>query len=101
MYEVIYLPTAKRELEEIVEYIASELRAPEAAADFIDAVDAMARGLSDMPYRHPLYHARFRLTDEVRFTPVKNYNVFYVVNEQLKTVEIRRVIYQRRDTRQT
>ena len=100
MYEVIYLPTAKRELEEIVDYIAGELKAPEAALDFVNAVDAMAQGLSDMPYRHPIYYARFRLTDEIRYMPVKNYNVFYVVNEELKTVEIRQIIYQRRDTSQ-
>lgn len=99
MYEVVYLPTARHELEEIVEYLAVELKAPDAALDFIDAIDAMVHGLVDMPYRHPLYHANFRLTHEIRFVPVGNYNVFYAVMEESKTVEIRRVIYQRRDTR--
>ena len=85
-------------MEEIVNYIATQLKAPEAATDFIDTVDVMARGLADMPYRHPIYHARFKLVNEIRFLPVKNYNVFYTVNEEHQTVEIRRVLYQRRDT---
>jgi len=100
MYEVIYLPTAMRELEEIADYIAVELKAPEAALGFIEDVDSMVHGLTHMPYRHPIYHAKYRLTDEIRFVPVKNYNVFYAVNEEHKTVEIRRVLSQRRDTRQ-
>jgi len=97
---VIYLPSAKLELDEIVDYISIELKAPEAALDFIDAVDDMAHKLSDMPYRHPIYHSRFRSDSEVRFVPVRNYNVFYKVDEEHKTVEIHRIIYQRRDTKQ-
>ena len=99
MYEVVYMPAAKRELEEIVAYIAEELYAPDAALDFIEAVDSMAQSLSQMPYRYPVYHAAVRLLDEVRFVPVKDYNVFYAVDEAQKTVEIRRVLYQRRDMR--
>ena len=100
MYDVIYLPSAKQELEEIIEYISIELKAPEAALNFINAVNDMVQRLTDMPYRHPIYHSRFRLNNEIRFVPVKNYNVFYKVDEEHKTVKIHSIIYQRRDTRQ-
>lgn len=98
MYDVIYLPTARKQLEDIVDYIAIELNAPDAAFDFIDAVDAAAMSLAEMPYRHPIWHTRFAVLEEVRWLPVKNYNVFYKVFEEEKIVEIRRVLHQLQDT---
>ncbi|MBR1561139.1 MAG: type II toxin-antitoxin system RelE/ParE family toxin [Clostridia bacterium] len=98
MYEVIYLPTALRQLEEIVDYITFELNAPDAALDFIDAVEAAANSLSEMPYRHPVYRTRFAVLEEIRWLPVKRYNIYYKVFEREKVVEIRRVLHQLRDT---
>jgi toxin ParE1/3/4 len=98
MYEVIYLPTARKQLEDIVDYLAFDLSAPDAAMDFIDEVDEAAKSLSEMPYRHPIYHTRFAVLEEMRWLPVKNYNVFYKVFEEEKTVEIRRVLHQLQDT---
>ncbi len=97
MYEVVYLPTARRQLEDIVDYIALELGAPQAALDFLDELDAAVKGLSDMPYRNPVYHTDFAVLDEIRWTPVKNYSVFYKVYEAEKTVEIRRVLHRLQD----
>ena len=98
MYEVIYLPTARKQLEDIVDYLAFDLSAPDAALDFIDEVDEAAKSLSEMPYRHSIYHTRFAVLEEMRWLPVKNYNVFYKVFEEEKTVEIRRVLHQLQDT---
>ena len=39
MYKVVYLPQARRELEEAVMYIASELYAPDSAAALLDEID--------------------------------------------------------------
>ena len=97
MYEIIYLPTARKQLEDIVDYLASELNAPDAALDFIDEVEAAAKSLAEMPYRHPIYHTSFAVLEEVRWLPVKNYIVFYKVFEEEKTVEIRRVLHQLQD----
>ena len=93
MYEIIYLPTARKQLEDIVDYIAVGLAAPDAAHDFTDEVDKAAKSLAEMPYRHPIYHTSFAVLEEVRWISVKNYNVFYKVFEEDKTVEIRRVLH--------
>ena len=98
MHEVIYLPTARKQLEDIVDYLAFELNAPDAALDFIDEVDTTAKGLAEMPYRHPIYHTSFAVLEEVRWVAVKNYNVFYKMFEEEKTVEVRRVLHQLQDT---
>ena len=96
MYKVVYLPIARRQLEEAVAYIAENLCAPDAADDLINAVDEAVRALSEMPYRHALYPLLFAMKREIRFVPVRNYNLFYVVNEDQKTVEIWRLIHQLR-----
>ena len=96
MYKIVYLPIARRQLEEAVMYIAEELCAPDAADDLLDAVDEAACALSEMPYRHALYPLLFAMKREIRFVPVGNYNLFYVVNEDRKTVEIWRLIHQLR-----
>ena len=97
MYEIIYLPTARKQLEDIVDYIAAELAVPNAAFDFIDEVDKAIKNLAEMPYRHPIYHTSFAVLEEVRWISVKNNNVFYKVFEEDKTVEIRRVLHQLKD----
>ena len=80
----IYLPTARKQLEDIVDYIAVELAAPDAALDFIDEVDKAAKSLAEVPYRHPIYHTSFAVLEEVRWISVKNYNMFYKVFEEEK-----------------
>ena len=96
MYRIVYLPTARHQLEEAATYIAEELCAPDAAEALLDAVDEAARSLSEMPYRHALYPLLYAMKREVRFVPIKNYNLYYVVNEDQKTVEIWRFLHQRR-----
>ena len=81
-----------------MDYLAFELNALDAALGFIDEVDAAAKSLAEMPYRHSVYHTSFAVLEEVRWLPVKNYNVFYKVFEEEKTVETRRVLHQLQDT---
>ena len=49
MYEIIYLPTARKQLEDIVDYIAVELAAPDAALDFIEEVGKATKSLQRCP----------------------------------------------------
>ena len=97
MYKVVYLPTARRQLEEAVMYIAVELCAPEAAMALADEVDEAAQKLKEMPYRFPIYHTLYAMKREIRFFTVKNYNIHYVIDEDTKTVEIWRVLHRLRN----
>ena len=94
MYEVVYLPTARKQLMEAVVYIATELSAPDAAESLLDAVDEQVGELCVHPYRYPVYPALYAMKHEIRFFPVKNYLLFYVVKEEQKTVEIWRFLHQ-------
>ena len=94
MYEVVYLPTARKQLMEAVVYIATELSAPDAAENLLVAVDEQIAELCIHPYRHPIYHSLYAMKHEIRFFPVKNYLLFYAVKEEQKTVEIWRFLHQ-------
>lgn len=93
MYKVVYLPTARRQLEDAVMYIAVDLAAPDAAMALAEEMDSAVQKLREMPYRFPIYHTLYAMKHELRFFPVKNYNVFYVVREETKMVEIWRVLH--------
>lgn len=97
MYEVVYLPTARKQLMDAALYIAAELSSPDAAENLLAAVDEQIGKLCSHPYRHPVYPALYAMKHEIRFFPVKNYLVFYVVKEEQKTVEIWRFLHQRQN----
>lgn len=97
MYEVVYLPTARKQLTNAALYIAKELSAPDAAENLLVAVDEQIAELCIHPYRHPIYHSLYAMKHEIRFFPVKGYLVFYVVKEERTTVEIWRFLHQRQN----
>ena len=53
-YEVVATPYSEQDLDAILRYMVEELRAPLAAADFADAVDACYVRLSEMPTLYEL-----------------------------------------------
>lgn len=91
MHKLKYLPLAQKDLRDIISYIADKLKAPKAALDLVDDLDNSISRLQQFPYSCKLYQAMEPLESEYRMLPVKNYIVFYVVNEH--EVEIHRIIY--------
>lgn len=98
-YKVVYLPAALRQMEDAVAYIAADLNAPEAALAMANEMDEAAQKLKELPHRFPIYPAMYAMKQEIRYFPVKNDLVFYVVREEGRTVEIWRVLHrlQRRE----
>lgn len=97
MYQVEYLPSARQDMVEIIRYISHELCSPAAAdklsLEFIEAADR----LQLFPYANTAYIPIKPLKHEYRKLPVKNYLMFYWVDEERKRVTIARVIYARRN----
>lgn len=95
MFEIRYLPLARKDLTDITIYIADHLKAPRAAMELLNALDESISRLEQFPYSCKVYQPIRELENEYRFLPVKNYAIFYVINE--KTVEIHRVLYAKMD----
>ena len=97
-YKIEYLPSALRDLTEIADYIGVKLNNPEAADRLSENIVSMIDNLAEMLYRYPIYYplAAFPVNPlklEYRKLVVKNYLVFYWVNEDKERVTIARVIY--------
>jgi Plasmid stabilization system protein len=97
MYKIEYLPVARQDMVETVNYISRELQNPVAAErlaiKMIEAID----GLVTFPYVNPLHYPIRPLEQEYRKLFIQNYIVFYWIDEEKKTIIIARVIYARRD----
>lgn len=93
--KIVFLPIAKNDLQEIISYISKDLHAPKAALNLVDSLHKSISRLSDFPALYTEYFPSKPLIDKYRFITVKNYIVFYVVNDDI--VEIRRIIYAKKD----
>ena len=97
MYKIKYLDAALLDIIDIAVYITNELNNPTAADRLMDKITSAANKLCDFPHINPVYHPVEKLDHEYRKLFVKNYIVFYFIDETDKVVFIARVIYGRRD----
>lgn len=97
-YKVEFTLTARRDLWEIVRYIQTELQEPQIAQKLYRLLKDEINSLSYLPERNPFMDG----TDEIRALElrkllVKNYSVFYRVDNETHIVRIARVMYSGRD----
>lgn len=96
MYKTEYLPSARRDMLEIVQYISGVLQNPTAAARLAEDLVAEGERLAALPYANPSYLPLRPLKHEYRKVKVQSYLMFYWVEEP-KRVTVARVIYAGRD----
>ena len=96
-YQVEISNQADNDIREIYEYIAYELQAPESAAGQIDRLEKGILSLDYMPIRFRAYEKEPWKSRGLRMFPIDNYIIFYIPNDDTKTVTIMRVMYCGRD----
>ena len=96
-YKLIILPEAQKDIRDIIIYIVKELEAPKAALNLQETFKKTIDSLKEKP-------KRIRLIDEqpwknigVRKTRVKNYYIYFLVDDLELTVKILAIIYIGRD----
>lgn len=94
-YKVKIYPTAKGDLLDIIDYLNT--LSPEAALRYYDLLTEQIASLSHLPERCPRPKDLALAAKGYRYLIVENYLVFYVVSGD--TVQIRRILYGRRDYR--
>jgi len=97
MYRVVPSGRARKDILDITEYITSELDSPEAARKLLIALNKEMNSLDTMPKRFALVSDERLAQMGIRSVPVKNYSIFYTVDEQEKSVTIISVMYSKRD----
>lgn len=94
-YKVKIFPAAKQDLEQAIDYLNTP--SPQAAISYYNLLVREIAGLSEMPERCPHPKDLALAAKGYRYLIVRNYLVFYVVTGD--TVQIRRILYARRDYR--
>ena len=94
-YKLRYTQDFLDDLNGIVDYIAGTLLNPDAAQRLVDDVHFAILERLKSPTAFERYHSRLSLQDVWYRIRVRNFTVFYVVEDD--TMEVRRILYERRD----
>ena len=94
-YKLSILPLFEDDLNEIVDYITYRLKNPIAAENFVDEVEKAIYDRLPCAEAFEQYHSNRDRQYPYYRIPVRNYTIFYVVIGD--TMEVRRIIYSRRN----
>jgi len=92
-YEVKITNRALSDMESIYEYIASDLQVPDTTLNQYNRIAESIEALSSFPKRCRLFGSHPERELGFRLKQVDNYSVIFVVDDQLCTVTILRVLY--------
>lgn len=96
-YKLIILPEAQNDIRSIVLYIARELMAPQAALGLQDEFQKVICSLAKMPKRIKTVEELPWKDAGIRKIRVKNYYLYFLVDDEEMAVKVIAVIYVGRD----
>ena len=97
MYKIEYLEIAKQDIDNIIHYISYNLNNRKAASELIYNFSKEINRITIFPYGNSEYNPIKKLKNTYRKTKIKNYLIFYTINEKEKTIIITRIIYYNRN----
>lgn len=92
-YAVSIGEQAEAQLTELFRYIKDTLQAPKAAGDMLELLDEEIQSLSYFPNRYSLTEEEPWHSMGIRRITVKNYLVYYLVDDAAHAVDVTAVIY--------
>ena len=98
-YTVKLTRQAEEQLREIVDYIRFTLQAPNTASKILDTLAEEIYSLDQFPNRVPLTEEEPWHSQGIHKFPVKNYLIYFWVDEETKKVQIIGAVYGRKDQR--
>lgn len=96
-YTVKITTQAEEQLQEIVDYVASELKAPKAALRLLNEMERSISSLSQFPQRVALTEEEPWRTCGVRRMHVKNFLIYFWIDGEKSKVQVTAVIYGKRE----
>lgn len=96
-YNVKITSQAENQIQEIIHYITYELKAHEAALHLLDVLEDSFTSLTHFPQRVALIDEEPWHTRGIHRLPVKNFLVYFWIDEANIKVQIIAVIYEKRD----
>ena len=94
-YNVVFSETADSDLADIVEYLSNF--SPSIARRYFDDIMVKSLSLSFMPQRCPFVQDDALRKKGYRWLLVRNYTIFFVIDEKNNTVDVRAIMYSGRE----
>ena len=85
-YHLHITSVAQRDISQAADYIEFVLKNPKAADDLLEETDQKINALLPFPQEHPIVEDKLLSAWGIRFTHIKNYLAFYVIEENQVTV---------------
>jgi plasmid stabilization system protein ParE len=95
MYKLLFTTNFKDDVKQSVKYIKHTLQAPVAAERLKAEIKRTYKIIKDTPFIYPVVPNDYLASMGFRFTMVKNYMLFYIVEE--KQINVIRFLYGHRD----
>ena len=97
IYNVKITSQAEEQIQEIIHYITHELKAPDAALHLLEALEDSFSSLAHFPQRAALINEEPWHMNGIHRLPVKNFLVYFWIDEDNMRVQVTAVIYEKRD----
>ena len=88
MYKLEFLPIAKKDMDDIIYYISNKLKNQTAAKELANSLIKGAKSILEFPYGLTVYKTVRKLENEYRSVTIKNFLMFYTINEKEKVITI-------------
>lgn len=96
-YTVVITDTAKQDLRDIAIWIAEQSKDIEAAKHFVDELRGKCKKLERFPSKGSFPRERVLKSAGFRFVTHKDYLVFYLIDEESKTVNVMAIFNSKKD----
>ena len=97
MYALIYSKIIEEDIDSSYTYIKEKLEAPQADENLIKEIIEKINYIKKTPYTRPLVHDGFLASLGVRLIKIKNYVLYYSVDEERKNINDIRFFYNKQD----
>ena len=97
MYKLIFSKLYKRDVDSSYDYIKENLEAPMAANNLIIEILEKLSKIKDNPNIRPLVHDKYLASLGYRLINVKNYMIFYIIDNDNKYIKVIRFLHNKRN----
>lgn len=92
-YKVKITKQFEDDLDDILTYISQSLHNPSAQKVLLEKVNEVIINIEKFPFIYPIYHNEIIAQKGYRYATVKNYLIFYTVNDDTDVITISRFLY--------
>ena len=92
-----FTDAAKEDLDGILSYISKDLCNPIAAKNLFEKIEKTVSRICDFPKSCPVVENEFVVRRDIRKSLIDNYIMYYIYEEEKKTVSVLRIVYGRRN----